>query len=106
VPDFVIEVQAVGSPSPPEVSTTSQAVEISVTPAVIVEGGEAQDKNYYHTQAIPATDWTIQHNLGKYPSAAVIDTGMNRIFGDEEYVDENTMVLRFSVAFSGTATLN
>jgi hypothetical protein len=105
MPDFIVEVQAVAGAEAPEIGTVAPAVEVLVSPAVIAEGAGA-DKNYYHTQAMPSTDWTITHNLGKYPSAAVLDTGMNRIFGDEEYVDENTMVLRFSVAFSGTATLN
>jgi hypothetical protein len=107
MPDFTIEVQAVGGASPPEIATTSQAVEISVSPAVVFEGGAGGgDKNYYHVQAVPSTAWTIPHGLGKRPSAAVIDTGLNRVFGDEEYPDLNTMVIRFSVPFSGTATLN
>ena len=65
-----------------------------------------QDKNYYYTQATPATVWTIPHNLGKRPSVSVIDTGNNVVWGKVEYPDLNTVIFRSSVPFSGTATLN
>lgn len=61
---------------------------------------------YTHDQAIAASVWTINHNLGKYPSITVVDTGGNVVSGTYTYVDENTMVAEFNAAFKGTAYLN
>lgn len=62
--------------------------------------------NYEHTQIQSTDTWTIQHNLNKYPSVSVTDTGNNIVYGDIEYIDENNIVLKFSVPFSGKAFLN
>lgn len=64
------------------------------------------DKSYKHIQAVPADQWQIAHNLGKYPSVTVIDSSGNTVFGKIEYSDENNITLIFSAAFSGTAYLN
>lgn len=64
------------------------------------------DLNYFHEQNIPAQVWTIEHNLGKYPSVNVLDSSGSEIIGDIQYLNSNTVQLNFSAAFSGTATLN
>ena len=33
------------------------------------------DKTFNFTQGSPSATWTIQHNLGKFPSATIVDTG-------------------------------
>ena len=48
----------------------------------------------------------INHNLGKYPSITVIDSGGSEVIGEVEYVDTNNVTLTFSAAFSGKAFLN
>lgn len=69
-------------------------------------GGAGEDKTFVFTQAIPADVWLIEHNLNKYPSVSVVDTGGNLICGDVEYVDINTVRCKFSSMFSGNAYLN
>ena len=34
------------------------------------------DKTFVFTQAVPSLVWSIQHNLGKFPSVSVVDTGI------------------------------
>ena len=57
-------------------------------------------------QVVPATTWTITHNLGKFPSITVIDSGNTVVHGEYTYIDNNKIVLEFSAAFAGKAYLN
>ena len=57
-------------------------------------------------QGVPATTWDITHNLGKFPSITVIDTGNTVVFGEYNYVSNNRVLLTFSAAFDGKAYLN
>ena len=62
--------------------------------------------NYVHTQAVPAADWTITHNLGRYPSVTVIDSAGSTVVGDVEYLSNNAVAIHFNAAFGGAAYLN
>jgi len=64
------------------------------------------DKQYTHWQMQPSLSWTIVHNLGKYPSVAIVDSGDNVVYADVEYVSENTLIINFSAEHSGKAYLN
>jgi len=57
-------------------------------------------------QGVPATTWNITHNLGKFPSITVIDTGDTVVTGEYTYTNNNNVVLNFSAAFAGKAYLN
>ena len=61
---------------------------------------------FQFTQGVPATTWNIQHNLSKFPSITVIDTGNTVVNGEYTYTDNNNVVLNFSAAFAGKAYLN
>ena len=61
---------------------------------------------FVFNQNAPATSWNIQHNLGKFPSITVIDTGDTVVTGQYEYKDNNNVTLTFSAAFAGKAYLN
>lgn len=63
-------------------------------------------QGYVHYQTAVSSTWTITHNLGKYPSVTVVDSGGNVIIGDVKYVSENEVKISFTSAFSGTAYLN
>ena len=77
--------------------------ELSTIP-VPTEGGG--DKTYVFTQATASDTWEIKHNLYKYPSVSIVDSGDNIVYGDVQYIDINTCICRFSVPFSGKAYLN
>ena len=125
VTDEVVEVQEDGAQVTIEV--TEQAVQILEHPSTLqgpvgpqgpqgeqgVQGPEGPvgpagegDLNFTFDQPTPSDEWTITHNLGKFPSVSVTDSGGNQWQTAVEYVNENTCIVRFSAAFSGKAYLN
>lgn len=64
------------------------------------------DKSFTFTQSVAAETWSITHNLGKYPSVTVVDSGGNVVIGDVEYTSVNALTCTFSAPFSGKAYLN
>ena len=67
---------------------------------------DLQAQSYVHDQILAKKEWVIEHNLGRYPSVFVIDSGRSVVIGDTEYVNDNTLVIRFTAEFSGKAYLN
>ena len=65
-----------------------------------------QAPTFVFTQNVPATTWNITHNLGKFPSITVIDTGNTVVVGEYNYTSNTNVILTFSAAFSGKAYLN
>jgi hypothetical protein len=65
---------------------------------------------FIFTQTIAATAWgtngIVTHNLGKFPSITVIDTGGTVVNGEYTYIDTNNIILNFSAPFAGKAYLN
>ena len=64
------------------------------------------DQTYIHNQSTASAEWTINHNLNKYPSVTVVDSAGTICDGTVTYIDANTIVCNFNGAFSGTAYLN
>ena len=71
-----------------------------------VHGLRDGDKNFVFTQAIPAMEWTIEHNLEKYPSVSVVDPNNNNIYGDVTYLSTSLLKISFTALTSGIAYLN
>lgn len=67
---------------------------------------DGNDKSYIFTQAVPSTTWTVSHNLEKFPSITVIDSGNTVVIGQYTYINNNNVTLTFSAAFAGKAYLN
>lgn len=65
-----------------------------------------EDKHYEHNQTSASALWNISHNLGKYPSVMVVDSGNSVVVGEVEYVTDNTLRIQFNASFSGKAYLN
>jgi len=61
---------------------------------------------YVFSQNTPSTTWEITHNLGKFPSITVIDTGNTVVNGEYNYTSNIKVTLNFSAAFAGKAYLN
>jgi len=61
---------------------------------------------YIFEQVQAASSWVITHNLGKFPSVEIIDTGGNLVLGEITYNSINQVTLTFNAAFSGKAYLN
>lgn len=64
------------------------------------------DKTYTHTQTTPAMKWTVQHNLGKFPSCTITDSAGTVVIGEVKHMDKNTVEIVFSAQFAGKAFLN
>lgn len=62
--------------------------------------------SYTHNQMVPAADWTITHNLARFPSVTVIDSAGSTVVGDVEYLSNNAVAVHFTAAFGGSAYLN
>ena len=60
---------------------------------------------FIHYQDVPATVWTIAHNLGGYPVVSVVDSANRVGLGEVTYLDINTLTVAFSAGFSGRAYL-
>ena len=65
-----------------------------------------KDKNFLYEQETPASVWTIQHNLGKYPSVTLLDTGGVVMLGDIKHIDMSTVEITFVTEITGKALLN
>jgi hypothetical protein len=68
--------------------------------------GTTSDASYVHDQGVPATTWTVVHNLGKYPAVSVVDSADTVVYGGLVYLDLNTVELTFAFAFGGRAFCN
>lgn len=64
------------------------------------------DKHYAHTQSVASATWSVNHNLGKYPSVTVVLSTGQKGYGDVTYVDENNLTISFKGAESGKAYMN
>ena len=61
---------------------------------------------HIHNQPTPASQWTITHNLGKFPSVSIVDSANNEVIGEVEHTSDTQLIVRFSASFSGKAFLN
>lgn len=68
--------------------------------------GIISDKNFVFNQNVASALWVINHNLNKFPSVSVVDSGNNIVIGEVIYIDENNLRIAFSSSFSGSAYLN
>lgn len=66
----------------------------------------AKDTNFEFIQSEPSNEWTIVHNLNKYPSVTIIDSSNTQIFASVNFIDKNTVKLNFNGLTSGIASLN
>lgn len=65
----------------------------------------AATRRHTHTQGTVSSAWTINHNLGGFPSVSVVDSAKTVVFGEVQYVSSSQVVVTFSAPFSGYAYL-
>lgn len=82
---------------------TRQIVTVALIPG---PAGAGSDKNYMHDQMIASATWTVNHNLGKYPSVTIVDSSGNVVEGAVQELTANQAILVFSAAFAGKAYFN
>jgi hypothetical protein len=74
--------------------------------AVPVPVSQSGDKHFTYTRLSASNTWTITHNLDKFPSVSVVDSGNNVVIGDIQYTNTNELTITFNASFSGKAYLN
>jgi hypothetical protein len=82
------------------------ATNYDVAWAAPATGGGGGDLSFVFTQVAPATSWPVPHNLGKFPSVSVVDSGGSWILPSILYVDSNNVTINFGAATSGKAYCN
>lgn len=70
------------------------------------ELGIIYDKTFVYNQVTSSDVWEIEHNLDKYPSVMVVDSGETVVIGEIVYIDKNNIRITFTSAFSGKAYFN
>lgn len=60
---------------------------------------------FTHTQSIPAATWTINHNLGIFPTPVLFSTGGLVMIGTIVNVNNNQIQVQFEQPVAGTARL-
>ncbi len=73
---------------------------------VLALSGSSGDKSHVHVQSLASIEWTVNHNLNKFPSITVVDSAGTVVEGDVEYIDPDNSIIRFSASFSGRAYCN
>ena len=73
----------------------------------------AGDKNILHTQSSASNSWTVNHNMGKYPSVSIVEcdpsaneTDGDLVIGEVTYNSINQLTIKFAAAISGVAYIN
>lgn len=62
---------------------------------------------YTHSQVSPLPTWTVNHNLGYYPSSVLVKTvGGVEILADVVHLNTNQVQIEFAVPTSGTAVVS
>jgi len=69
-------------------------------------GGTGGPMSYIHTQPTVSATWMVEHHLGWFPNVTVIDSAGSTVEGDVAHIDNETMTISFSGAFTGTAYLS
>lgn len=64
------------------------------------------DKNFVFKQNVPASTWTVVHNLGKFPSITVVDSAGTVVVGEIVLQTTEQAVISFNAAFGGKAYCN
>lgn len=82
-------------------------VDATVTKSGLMSPLDKQRANgVVHNQVSATALWIIQHNLDKFPTVSVVDSGGSTVLGDVVYDSKNQITVKFSSAFSGTAYID
>ena len=97
---------AFGKGLPTIMEKIKQLLDPSTNETVSTQQSPPTDYTYTHNQITPTNTWIITHNLSKYPSVTVVDSGGTVVLGGVKYINENQIEINFTSGFSGKAYLN
>jgi len=70
------------------------------------QANQQGDKNFVYTQNVASSTWVINHNLNKYASVSIVDSGNTVVNGTIEYNSLDQVTVTFNSAFAGKAFVN
>lgn len=85
---------------------SANMIEETVDKVFVSESERNMIPGYIHDQIAALDTWVINHELDKYPSVSIVDSGSNVVYGSVYYISRNQIIVSFTVAFSGRAYLN
>jgi hypothetical protein len=62
--------------------------------------------SYTHRQLSPDVVWTINHNLGRYPSIELLSVGTAKFEADITHINTNQAIVTLAIATAGIAQCN
>lgn len=88
---------------------TQPVVTVQVGGVAGVKGDKGIDGTsvvYTHNQTTPATTWTVNHNLGRYPSIQTLTVGQVEFDADIAHTSINQAIITLAIATAGIAQCN
>lgn len=61
------------------------------------------NSQYEHVQATPASSWTVNHNLSRYPQVAVLSVGGVEMWAETIHTSTNQVMVYFDQPMAGKA---
>jgi hypothetical protein len=61
---------------------------------------------YEFTQSAPSLTWTVNHNLGFYPSSTILSVGRVEMIGTVSHISVNALIISFNSPVAGFARFN
>lgn len=105
-----------------EVAVTKQVTDIDIVQLVQTVGltspgpqgprgptgpaGAAGGSVFEHVQSVPASTWTVQHNLGRFSHVTLLEDDGTEFEADVYQADINTVVIQFPSPHTGTAIVS
>ena len=71
----------------------------------LVTPDQVSTASYTFNQTTPATTWTINHNLGFFPSVELLNSGLQEIDGEISHTNINQTIVIVHPATAGLALL-
>ena len=64
------------------------------------------DLSYVHNQTTASSTWSVTHSLIKKPAVTILDDDGYEIEADVQHISDNSVIITFSEAITGTAHFN
>ena len=95
------------SPSPVNIAITQDPIQIAIL-GIGAQGpkgdsGVGSGPAFTFTQNTPSAGWVVYHGLGRKPSITIIKSTNEITFGHVTYPNDDSAIVQFSAAISGTA---
>ena len=109
------------------ITNTGEGATFSTLTVTFIEGNGAMQENKFYAMAYspkgqtdkhyeesvafnnsttPPFTRTINHNLSKFPSVTVVDSGGSRVIGEVNHIDKNSFTITFKDTFSAKVYAN